>query len=115
MTQYAQEHKKELREYQKQYQLDNKEKIREQRKEYVKIHETKFRKYYRQYRKTKRQNDINCRLADNLRGRLYQAIKGDFKSGSAVNDLGIPISDFKLYFECLFYDHPETRRRNDLG
>ncbi len=42
------------------------------------------------------------RLAYNLRKRLQKALKGNFKSGSAVEDLGCSISELKLYLENQF-------------
>jgi hypothetical protein len=38
-----------------------------------------------------------ARLADILRSRLRDALKGKFKTGSAVQDLGMPIDDFLMY------------------
>lgn len=45
---------------------------------------------------------INKKLANNLRTRLRRAIKGNFKSGSAVRDLGCTIEFLKKYLESLF-------------
>ena len=53
------------------------------------------------YKRKSRQN-IEIRLRDNLRNRLNQAIKKGQKSGSAVNDLGCSIEEFKVYLESQF-------------
>jgi len=55
-----------------------------------------------EYRKCRRERDINYKLANNLRYRLNKAIKGNYKSGSAVKDLGCSIEEFKQYIESLF-------------
>jgi len=46
--------------------------------------------------------DINFKLAKNLRSRLYDAIKGNFKSGSAVRDLGCTVDELKIYLAKQF-------------
>ena len=60
--------------------------------------------YGRKYRKLKKQNDLNFRIACNLRGRLYQAVKNGYKTGSAVKDLGCSIPEFITYFESKFQE-----------
>ena len=51
---------------------------------------------------SRRKRDVRFRLAKNLRQRLWQAIKGKYKAGSAVTDLGCSIGQFKLYIENQF-------------
>ena len=46
--------------------------------------------------------NINYKLAHNLRTRLNQAIKGNFKAGSAVRDLGCSIEEFRKHIESQF-------------
>lgn len=53
-------------------------------------------------RKIKRETDINYKITCNLRTRLWSAIKNDYKTGSAVNDLGCTIDFFKIYIESKF-------------
>ena len=116
---YAQENKEKIREYNKVYRQENKEAIKEcnktykqknkeRLKEYNQFHAKEIKQYHRQYTRDKRKTDINFRLADNLRRRLHDAIKQGWKSGSAVADLMMSISDFKLYLEERFYPNPET-------
>jgi hypothetical protein len=50
----------------------------------------------------RRANNINCKLSLNLRSRLNKAIRGNYKSGSAVFDLGCSIEQFKIYMEFKF-------------
>lgn len=49
-------------------------------------------------------NPINTKLARNLRSRFNKALASSAKSGSAVNDLGCSISDFKIHIESKFTD-----------
>ena len=46
--------------------------------------------------------NINYKLAHNLRNRLNKAIKHNWKSGSAVGELGCSIKEFKFYIESKF-------------
>ncbi len=46
--------------------------------------------------------DTEYRIAANLRGRLNQALKRQYKKGSAVADLGCTVEEFKQYIESLF-------------
>lgn len=45
---------------------------------------------------------IHIKLANNLRTRLRRAIKDNWKTGSAVRDLGCTIDFLKIYLESLF-------------
>lgn len=56
----------------------------------------------------RKETDINYRLACNSRTRLTKALKGNFKSGSAVRDLGCSVPELKTYLESKFYPNPET-------
>jgi len=60
------------------------------------------RKIKAEKRKIRLNNDINFRLADTLRSRLKHALKGNFKSGSAVGDLGCSIEQLKKHIESKF-------------
>jgi len=53
-------------------------------------------------RKERRHNDVCYNLTNNLRTRLYNAIKKGWKAGSAVTDLGCSIEFFKDYIEQRF-------------
>lgn len=52
---------------------------------------------------------LYTRITNTLRARLRAAIKGSYKSGSAVRDLGCSVEEFKLYLEKKFYPHPENK------
>lgn len=55
-----------------------------------------------EYAKKRKQHDPEYRLAMALRQRLYQALKRNYKAGSAVRDLGCSISDFRKHIESQF-------------
>ena len=75
---------------------------KEYNKEYTKT--DKRKEYKKEYSKTRLAEDINFKLAKNLRTRLNTAIKGDYKSGSAVRDLGCTIEFLKQHLETQFKD-----------
>ena len=49
-----------------------------------------------------RRNNPNTKVAELLRARMYKAIRGGYKSGSAVRDLGCSIPEFRLHIERQF-------------
>ena len=101
----------------KEYSLKNKDKIalKDRTRYGIKREEIiqKIKKYYLKnkkrliekagiLRKEKMKTDINFKLAVNIRGRLGKAVRYNYKSGSAVKELGCSISEFKAYIEKLF-------------
>lgn len=71
----------------KQYQQDNKALIASRRKS---------------WNLNKLHTDIQFKLKNNLRRRLRNALKGDYKKGSAVELLGCSVVEFKQYLESKF-------------
>jgi len=53
-------------------------------------------------------NKLNGKIANNLRGRLGKAFRGNYKSGSAVKDLGCSIAKLKIKLQLGFHRHPAT-------
>ena len=53
-------------------------------------------------KRERKKNDIHFKIEAALRCRLYNAIKGNAKIGSAVQDLGCTIAEFKSYIEEQF-------------
>lgn len=47
-------------------------------------------------------NNINAKIAKNLRIRLVHALRGNYKYGSAIKDLGCSIAEFNIYLENKF-------------
>jgi len=93
----------------------NKDKVKAQKQRYsaanaaaisVKNKEwrNKNREELRQKQLEKRRNDPIVRLRHNLRNRLRSAVRGNYKSGSAVQDLGCSIEEFKAHIEKQFVE-----------
>lgn len=81
-------------------------------KKYYLNNRDKIIKYSVNYKKERRNKDIQFRIACNLRRRLHHALKNNYKSGSAVRDLGFvfgnAIKNLKLWLEQQFYFIPEA-------
>jgi len=90
------------KEYAKKYYLNNKEKCKAQNKVYRQNNKDRLNQLNREYRKKLLTTDVNFKLRTNLRYRLKEALKANFKSGSAVNDLGCSIQQLKIYLESKF-------------
>lgn len=73
--------------YQHQYYLRNKERLRKKNNE---------------YEKKRCAVDPCYKLKKNLRTRLYHALKGQAKNGSAVKDMGCTVAELKTYLESKF-------------
>ena len=97
---YSKEYKntEKYKEYYRKYRKT--EKVKQKYREYEKSPE--HRKRRRVYENDKNSNDIQYRLAKLLRTRLRLAIKGNFRGGSAVKNLGCSISELKTYIENKF-------------
>lgn len=91
-------------EYHRLYYLAHKKRIAERQKERLKDPAIRAEKTRRDgKRKTERKRvDVNFRLAINLRSRLNNALKGSFKAGSSVSDLGCSIPELRVYLEARF-------------
>ena len=72
-------------------------------KKWVKEHPEQARQMKNEQRKKKLFTDPVFKLKVYLRIRLGQAIKKNFKTGSAVKDLGCTIEFFKQYIQNKFY------------
>lgn len=79
--------RKRVKDYSKRWYLKNRDKVLLQTKEYL---------------ANKKMNDINFKLAVNMRIRLNCAIKNNQKTGSAVKDLGCTIPELKVWLEQQF-------------
>jgi hypothetical protein len=99
---YYESNKETLKEYRTNWKKSNKQRIQEHGKVYRKLNKTKITKNKQSYSKIKYKTDIQYRLKSVLRSRLRMSIKENYKSGSAVSDLGCSISEFKSYIESKF-------------
>ncbi len=78
--------------------LRNRDKKLARQKEYRKDN----RKAINKYRSDRRRYDLSFRLQLNLRARLYTALRGQYKTGSAVRDLCCSIPELKQWLEQQF-------------
>lgn len=60
------------------------------------------RAWRRAYYNGRMDEDAQFRLAETLRHRLHDALRGKCKRGSAVADLGMSIEEFRVYLESKF-------------
>lgn len=97
------------------YREKNKEKIKEKKRQYYSINKSSIINRTSIYNKQKLSNDINYKIAKNLRTRLYCAIKNGQKAGSAVKDLGCSIEDFKTHIESLWQPNMNWSNWNQTG
>lgn len=71
-------------------------------KEYVKNNREKVRASKNAYKKKRRKTDLNYRIKENLRCRLWHALNGKVKAGSSVSDLGCSVDELRAHLESLF-------------
>jgi hypothetical protein len=120
------------KDYFKKYNRDNKSKIKLHKKAYRELNKEKVSKQIKAYRENNRdkintinknwrynnkekvnkqikvylnnrlKTDLQFKLTHNLRNRLNSAIKGNYKAGSAVKDLGCSVEELKSYIESKF-------------
>ncbi len=82
-------------------------------KEYYARPETK--EVVNSYARRTRKKDIQYRLKTGLRSHLGRAMRGGWKSGSAVRDLGCTIAELKMYLEGQFKDGMSWKNYGRLG
>lgn len=106
---YRNTHKKEMKVYKKDYYRIHKTEILEQCKKYRKEHKEDIKKYFKnnkekinQYYNNKRKQNINFKLKCNLKGRIWDALKHNYKSKSTLKLLGCSIEQFKQHLESQF-------------
>ncbi len=117
MTKYSKNwNKEEQRAYMREYGRINANKLNEQRKlriinnpayaNSIKLSRAKWvlknKGYFNIYNKKRKTVDPAFKLRMYLRSRVNKAIRGIVKQGSAVNDLGCSIQEFKKYIERQF-------------
>jgi len=82
--------------------VKNKETLIVKNREWKKRNPDKIRGSRNSWFKKRCKEDPSFKLAHNLRTRLNIAIKNDFKAGSAVQDLGCSIGEFRKHIESQF-------------
>jgi|GWRWMinimDraft_13_1066021.scaffolds.fasta_scaffold10855_1 hypothetical protein len=99
---YKEDNKDRIKLTEKAYQEANKDKIKVQRKAYREANKDKLKLKKKVYKNNKLKTDIQYKLSHNLRTRLRRTIKGNYKAGSAVGDLGCSIEELKQHLESKF-------------
>ena len=114
---YQEKNKELIRKRSKIYYINNKEIIIKKRaiylyktknyrskkgKEYYQKHKHEVLNRTKKYRQIKYKNDINFRIKNNLRSRLYAALNGKTKSKRTLELLGCSIKFLKKYLEKSF-------------
>jgi hypothetical protein len=98
---YYTQNKNELNIKGKKWKEKNKELVRKIQKQYRSINKEKLDKYNVEW-KRKNKNNVQYNISCNLRRRLNKALSCNYKSGSAVGDLGCTIDELKIYLESKF-------------
>jgi len=98
---YREKNKEDAKIYQKEYRKKHKNELSAYKKEYLIKYPGRKAESDRLYEKRKSKDPLFC-LPKKLRHRIYSAIKGNYKSGSAVKDLGCTIPELKIYIEKQF-------------
>lgn len=98
-------HKEEIKMKMEKYRKEHEKEIKATAKEYRQKHRDKIRMQQNERILKKLATDPIFKLKFNLRKRLNVAIKNNYKSGSAVKDLGCTIEFLKQYIEAKFYSN----------
>lgn len=99
---YALTHKALRQAYDKVYSATHKDAIKTKNHNYYLTHKTSILQKQKVSNKLKYNTNTQFCLIKRLRSRLVHALNGNFKSGSAIADLGCSIEFFKTYIEGLF-------------
>lgn len=94
--------KKEINAKQRLFYSKNREMLLTEKRELSHLYKERKAAYDKSYETRKRNTDPLFKLKKNLRNRLYDALRGNFKTGSAVRDLGCSIPEFKNFIEAKF-------------
>ena len=97
-----------IKKWSRKYLEENRETINKQRIKTRSKNPEKYRSNANGLQKIRRKNDIDFRIACNLRSRINKAIKRNQKSGSAVRDMGCTGEELRKYLESKFYPNPRT-------
>lgn len=98
--------------YSKKYYTQNQKQLQDRAKQYSLGYYQKNKSSIQFQRRKRdvirRKEDIGFKIKCNLRRNLLNAMRKNYKSGSAVADLMMSIDNFKIYLEERFYPNPDT-------
>jgi Uri superfamily endonuclease len=86
----------------KEFHLSNRESALEYKKRHYSLNREKIIEQNLAYINRRSKVDAVFRIGRNLRSRLHSALKNNFKSGSAIKDLGCSIDELKSHLESQF-------------
>lgn len=104
MREYYSKNRANLLHYAEDYRNAHKEKIKKDNKKYHEKNKIILNKKHKKYLTIRLTNDLSFKIACELRNRLRQSIKKNWKSGSSVKDLGCTVKFLKHYIEVQFHD-----------
>lgn len=96
MNEYARKRK----DKRKQYNIENRKSISEYNKKYYTDNKEMFQENYKKYLK----ENINFRITHNLRVRINDALKNNYKNTSSTDLLGCSLDEYRNYLESKFDD-----------
>jgi hypothetical protein len=99
---YRELNKEKVSKQTKAYRENNRDKINTINKNWRDNNKEKVSKQTKAYFNNRLKTDVQFKLTHNLRARLNSAIKGNYKVGSAVKDLGCSVEVLKSYLESKF-------------
>ena len=89
-------------EYDRKWYILNKDRKKQYVSNWISNNKERVTEKHSQYISKRLKDDVNFKLAHNLRNRLQAALKGNYKAGSAVSDLGCSVEDFRQHIESLW-------------
>jgi len=99
---YYENNKEKINKKKKQYYLNNLDKIKKYYKKYVYLNKDKINKYKNEWKLNKIKNNPTYKIKDNLRHRIYMALKGTVKSKRTIDLLGTSIDNLWIHLEKTF-------------
>lgn len=99
---YRQKNKAKIKKRYQKYRQENKEKIKKRYKEYRQKNKEKIKEKVNKYLKNRRMTDINFKIRCNLRTRVWEAVKNNYKHAKTLELLGCSIEFLKQYLESKF-------------
>ena len=100
--QYYKKNKEYMSEQGKQWYQANKDAVADYNKNYRNKNWDDLLKYKNQYKKKRRATDLNYRITDNLRSRLYTALQGNAKAATTEELLGCTFEQAVAHIEVQF-------------
>ena len=101
---YRQNNREEIIQYNKEYRQNNREEISQQRKEYYQKNREEIIQKQMEYEKQRYHSDLNYRITECLRSRLWNALNGKTKSASTMELLGCTVEFLKEYLASQFQE-----------